>query len=75
MRFLRQYLAFAKKIAPALTLAAAQYLAERYTELRSQDLNKLAEEELARVRSLLLKLQIHALIEYCKFKRYIVYIM
>ena len=69
MRFLRQYLAFAKKISPALTLAAAQYLAERYTELRSKDLNELAEQEqLARVRSSILKLHIycimHALNEY-----------
>ena len=72
MRFLRQYLAFAKKIAPALTLSAAQYLAERYTELRSQNLQELAEQDLARVRSLL-KLEYMQLIEYCMFKQYVVY--
>ena len=52
MRFLRQYIATAKKFCePKLTLPAASYLAEKYTELRAMDLEQLAEEHLARVRA------------------------
>ncbi len=58
LRFLRQYIAVAKKFCePKLTLPAATYLAEKYTELRAMDLDQLADDNLARVRPCLVSLQ------------------